>query len=180
MVIWAEIAHLLGALTPVTPLPALMGPIVKRTVSSRPLIGHESRCMSPNPYPLHPSHPLKFSLSLQCTPTLPTQQAFVLIQLPHSNPAPPTPLIPPLIEYKLQQYVGLCGPSSKLRQNNHLLWQIINLTHLHLSFLNTSCQSFISCPVHHHQMWFRTVMISDLFWKYTIDLFQKRKRKKHT
>ena len=69
MVIWAEIAHLLGALTPVTPLPALMESIVRgRCLWGRWLGLRADATPPPNTH------------TLLCTPK--TQQAFVLILQP--------------------------------------------------------------------------------------------------
>lgn len=103
MVLWAEIAQLLGALMPVTPLPAhWWGPLLGNGAFAatdwdwEQMQPHHTLCVPPR----SPSH-----YTLTCpparTPILPyllppTHQAFVLILQ-----------APSLIKYKLQQCFGL-------------------------------------------------------------------------
>ena len=128
MVIWAEIAHLLGALTPVTPLPAhWWGPLLGNgafeaadwdweQMQPHHTLPPPSPPHTPPPPPPSPPPPPK-KKKKKCPSPTPTELLSWFCSLQ--------------IEYKLQQCFGLRRLSSKLS----LLWEIIHLTQLHLSCL---------------------------------------------
>lgn len=147
MVIWAEIAHLLGALTPVTPLPALMGPIVTGRCLWGFWLGLRADAAAP---PSHPWCPSEFSLLVYLgLPLVPTQplssfsRPGVWLSINYSSI---------LWVYNLQ--------SSELRSNHCFVGWILNLTqdylvltiilrlllyfHVNLSSADFRCSSFFS------------------------------------